>query len=63
MALAYFRILKNWFLNKGPDVVPEQAPFFILDIKSDICMAKNVKDYKQTIHISRIIHFVGNGEE
>ena len=56
-------MLNNDLLNKNPDVVPEQAPQIILDIKSDVCMAKNSKDTKHTRHISRIIHFVRNGEE
>ena len=56
MALAHFRML-----NKEPDVVPEQSPIIILDRKSDICMAKNGKYTKHTIHISRRIHFLRNG--
>ena len=38
MDLAHFRILNNEFLNKYTDVVPDQAPLIILDIKSAICM-------------------------
>ena len=30
------------FLNKDPDIVPEEALLIVLDIKSDICMSKNV---------------------
>ena len=63
MALAYFRMLNYEFLNKDPDVVPEQAPLVILDRKSSICMANNGKDAKHTRHISRRIHFVRNVEE
>ena len=50
-------------IKKDPDVVPEQAPIIILDIKSDVCMANNGKDTKHIRHISRIIHIVINGEE
>ena len=58
-----FRILDYNLLKKGQNVVPEQAPFIVLDTKSAICMAKTAKDTKHTIHVSRIIHFVRNGEE
>ena len=34
MSQAYFRIINNWLFKKDPDVVPEQAPLIILDIKS-----------------------------
>ena len=50
-------------LDKDTDLVSEQATPIILDIKSDIFMAKNGKDTKQTRHISRRIYFVRNGEE
>ena len=50
-------------LNKDPDVVSEKASIIILNIKSAICMAENGKDTKQTIHISRKIHCLRNGEE
>ena len=63
MALAQFRILNNDFLNKGTYLVPEQAPFITIDRKSDVCMAKNDKDNKHTIHITKIIPFVRNGED
>ena len=63
MALAYFRVLIHYFLNKDRDVVPKQAPLIILDSKSDIIMANIVKDTKHTRHIFRRIHFVSNGEE
>ena len=43
MYLSHFRMLNNEFLNKDPDVVPEQAPLIILNSKSDVCMARNVK--------------------
>ena len=63
MALAHFRMLIHELLNKGPYIVPEEAPLIVLDIKSDMCMAKNGKDTKHTRHISRIMHFVRNGEK
>ena len=50
-------------LNKGTDIVPEEAPLIVLDIKSAMCMAKNIKDTKHTRHITRIMHFVRNGEK
>ena len=36
MALAYFRMLIHEFLNKDPDIVPEEAPMIVLDSKSSI---------------------------
>ena len=63
MDLAHFRMLINELLNKDPDIVPEEAPLIILDIKSAVCVANNGKDTKQTRHIARIIHFVSNGEK
>ena len=50
-------------LNKDPEIVPEEAPLIILDIKYAMCMAKNGKDIKQTRHIARIMNFVRNGEK
>ena len=44
-------------------MVPKEAPFIVLDSKSAMCMAKNGKDTKHTIHIARIMHFVRNGEK
>ena len=63
MALSHFRILIHEFLNKDPYIVPEEAPLIVLDSKSDMCMAENSKDKKHTRHISRIMHFVRNGEK
>ena len=40
-----------------------EAPLIVLDSKSAMCMAKNGKDTKHTIHIVRIMHFVRNGEK
>ena len=44
-------------------MVPEEAPLIFLDSKSAMCMAKNVKDTKHTIHIARRMQFVRNGEK
>ena len=44
MALAHFRMLIHEFLNKDPDIVPEEAPSIVLDRKFAMCMTKNVKD-------------------
>ena len=63
MALAHFRMLIREFLNKEPDIVPEEAPLIVLDSKYDVCMAKNGKDTKQTRQIARRIHFVRSGEK
>ena len=61
MSLSHFIMLINEFLNKDPNIVPEEAPLIILDSKSTICMAKNGKDTKHTRNISRRIHLVRNG--
>ena len=58
MALAQFRMLIHEFLNKGPDIVPDEAPLILLDSTSAMCMADNGKDTKQTRHIARRIQFV-----
>ena len=63
MALAHFRMLIHELLNKDPYIVPEEAPLIVLDSKYAMCMAKNDKDTKHTIHIVRKMHFVGNGEK
>ena len=63
MALAHFRVLIHEFLNKDPDIVPEEAPSTVLDSKYAMCMAKNGKDTKHTRHIARRVHFVRNGEK
>ena len=51
------------FLNKDPDIFPEETPLIVLYSKSAICMAKNGKDTKNTRHIARIMNFVSNGEK
>ena len=63
MALAQFRMLIHEFLNKDPDVVPEEAPLIALDIKSAMYMVNNGKNTKHTRHISRRIHLVKNEEK
>ena len=62
MALAHSRMIDNYMLNKGIDVVLEQEPLTILDIKSAIWMCKNGKDNKHTIQIYRRMHLLRNGE-
>ena len=44
-------------------MVPKEYPWIVLDRKSAMCMAKNGKDTKHTIHIPRRIHFLRNGEK
>ena len=63
LALAHFRMLIRQLLNKDPDIFPEEAPLIVLDSKSAMCMANNVRDTKHTRHISRRIHVVRNGEK
>ena len=63
MALSYFRMLIHEFLNKDPDIVPEEAPLIILYSKSSVCMYNNGKYNKHTRKISRRMHFVRNGEK
>ena len=63
MALAHFRMLIHEFLNKDVDIVPEEAPMFVLDSKSAVCMSNHFKDTKHTSHITRRIHFLRNGEK
>ena len=63
MNLAHFRMLVHEFLNEDPKMVPKEAPLIVLDSKSAMCMAKNGKDTKHTRHITRIMHFVRNGEQ
>ena len=62
MVLAYIRMLINELLNKDPYIVPEEAPLIILDSKSDVCMATDVKYTKLTRHIVMIMHLVRNDE-
>ena len=57
---SHFRMLNNEFLNKDPNVVTEQPPIIILDIKSSVCMENIGKETKHTRHTSRRMHFVRN---
>ena len=50
-------------MNKDPYVVPEQAHLIILDIMLSICIAKNGKDTKHIIRISRRNKILRNGKE
>ena len=63
MALAHFRMLIHELLNKDPDIVPDENPIIILDSKSSVCMVNNGKDTNCTSCISRIVHFVRNGDK
>ena len=62
MALAHSRILIHELFTKDPDIVPEEPPLIILDIKSDVCMARRSKYTKHTKYISRRLNFVTTGE-
>ena len=53
MDLVHFIILIHEFLNKDPDIVPEEALLLILNSKYDVCMSKNGKDTNHTRHIDR----------
>ena len=57
MDLTHFRMIIHEFLNKDPDIVPEEAPMIVLDSKYSMCMAKNGKDTKHTRHIERRMNF------
>ena len=50
-------------MKNNSNIVPEEAPLIILDIKSDVCMAKNGKDTNHTRHITRRIHFLRDSEK
>ena len=63
MNLAHFRMLIHKSLNKDPYIVPEKAPIIILDIRSAMCMDNNGKDTKNTRNITRIVHYVINGDK
>ena len=58
MDLAHLKALNNELLNKYSDVVPEQAPLFILYDKSAVYMTKSGKDTKPTRNVSRRMHLV-----
>ena len=63
MDLAHLRMLIHEFLNKSPDIFPEEAPMIIFDIKSAMCMENNGKDTKHTSHIARRMNFVRKVEK
>ena len=63
MALAHFSMLIHEFLNKDPDIVPEEVPLIIFNKNYAVCMANNGKDTKHTRHIEMIRHIVSNEEE
>ena len=63
MALARFIMLIHELLNKDPDIVSEEDPLIVLDIKSTMYMARNVKDTKHTRQIESRMHVVRNGEK
>ena len=50
-------------LNKDPEIVPEESPLIVLDIKFAMCMAKNGKDIKHTRRIARRMYLISNGEK
>ena len=56
-------MLIHELLNKDTDIVTEEDPLIILDIKSYVCIAKNGTDTKHTSHIARRMHFLRNGEK
>ena len=62
MDLAHFRMLIHEYLNKDPEIVPEEAPLIVLDSKSGMGMDKNGKDTKHTRHIVRRINVTRNGK-
>ena len=62
MDLSHSGMLNNEMINKDLDEVPEQATLIILDRNSDVSMENNGKDTKYTRQISRIMHFLRNGE-
>ena len=43
-------MLVHEFLNKDPEIVPEEAPLIVLDSKSAMCMSNNVKDNITNYH-------------
>ena len=50
-------------LSKDTDMVPLEVPLILFYSKSDVCIANNGKDTKNTRHIPRRVHFVSNGEK
>ena len=62
MTLAHFRVLINEFLNKDPDISPEEDHLIVLGSKSAFCIANNSMDTKHTRHIARRVKVLRNGE-
>ena len=56
-------ILIHELLNKDIDIIPEEAPLIILDIKYAVYMAKNGKETKHTRQISIRVHLGRNGDK
>ena len=50
MGLAHFIMLIHELLNKDTDIVPEEAPLIVLNIKSDMFMDNIGNDTKHNIH-------------
>ena len=63
MYLAHLRMLIHEWLNKDPDMVPEEAPLIVLDIKYAMGMYNKGKDTKHKMHIGRRMHFSRNAEK
>ena len=57
MDLAHLRALIHEFLNKDPDIFPEEALLIVLDSKSGMCMANNSKNTKYTRHNAKKMNF------
>ena len=55
-------MLIHEFLNKDPDIVPEEYPLIVLDSKYAMYMAKDGKYTKHTRNIERRMHLVRNVE-
>ena len=62
MAIVNYRMMIHELLNKDLEIVPEVALMIALDIKSDIWMAKNGKNTRNTRHIKRRMYLVRNVE-
>ena len=50
-------------LNKDTYKVPEEAPIIILDCKYTVCMYNDGEYTIHTRYITKIVHFVRNGEK
>ena len=63
MVLAQFSMLIHEFLNTDTDIVSGESPIIVLDSKSAMFMAKNVKYTRHTRNVARIMYLVTNGEK